>query len=156
MASGRRAPSRESLEVAFSISLNSPSVSSTFRQGSLPCGRPSWCLESAQSMASALAIRPGQSGLESRPYVLLPLAPRGRAPCLLYVPQARIEARDCGNHSGRTWCFHRLPVSESMSKPNFVAITTFSRIGCRASPTSSSFANGPYASAVSKRVTPSL
>ena len=42
------------------------------------------------------------------------------------------------------------PVSRSMSKPNFVAITTLSRIGWSASPTSSSFTNGPYASAVSK------
>src|SRR5438132_4994205 len=33
--------------------------------------------------------------------------------------------------------------------PNLVAITTCSRTGARASPTSSSFVNGPYASAVS-------
>src|SRR6266849_6540353 len=38
--------------------------------------------------------------------------------------------------------------------PNLVAITTRSRIGASASPTSSSFVNGPYASAVSKNVTP--
>src|SRR5215218_3871561 len=44
--------------------------------------------------------------------------------------------------------------SESNAKPNFVTITTCSRTGASASPTSSSFANGPYASAVSKNVTP--
>src|SRR6266536_4322661 len=44
--------------------------------------------------------------------------------------------------------------SESNAKPNLVAITTSSRTGASASPTSSSFANGPYASAVSKNVTP--
>ena len=38
----------------------------------------------------------------------------------------------------------RSPVSRSTSKPNFVAITTLSRIGWSASPSSSSFANGPY------------
>jgi hypothetical protein len=38
--------------------------------------------------------------------------------------------------------------------PNFVAMTTRSRTGASASPTSSSFVNGPYASAVSKKVTP--
>ena len=41
-----------------------------------------------------------------------------------------------------------------MPKPNFVAMTTCSRNGARASPSSSSFVNGPYASAVSKSVTP--
>ncbi len=41
-----------------------------------------------------------------------------------------------------------------MPKPNFVAMTTCSRKGASASPTSSSFVNGPYASAVSKSVTP--
>ena len=40
------------------------------------------------------------------------------------------------------------------SKPNFVAITTWSRRGASASPTSSSFVNGPYTWAVSKKVTP--
>src|SRR5215208_573044 len=39
-------------------------------------------------------------------------------------------------------------------KPNLVAITTRSRKGARASPTSSSFTNGPYTSAVSKNVPP--
>src|SRR6476660_2534441 len=48
-----------------------------------------------------------------------------------------------------------LPVSDSNLKPNFVAITTCSRTGARASPTSSSLVNGPYTSAVSKNVTPS-
>src|SRR4029450_7547454 len=38
--------------------------------------------------------------------------------------------------------------------PNLVAMTTWSRKGARASPTSSSFTNGPYTSAVSKKVTP--
>ena len=33
--------------------------------------------------------------------------------------------------------------SASNAKPNFVAITTRSRTGCRASPSSSSFVNGP-------------
>src|SRR5271170_4630702 len=48
-----------------------------------------------------------------------------------------------------------IPVFESpFLNPNLVAITTLSRIGASASPTSSSFANGPYASAVSKKVTP--
>src|SRR5437016_11845429 len=42
----------------------------------------------------------------------------------------------------------------SILNPNLVAITTWPRNGARASPTSSSFANGPYASAVSKNVTP--
>src|SRR5580704_13731249 len=39
-------------------------------------------------------------------------------------------------------------------KPNFVAITTWLRIGDSASPTSSSFLSGPYTSAVSKNVIP--
>src|ERR1022692_3652181 len=38
--------------------------------------------------------------------------------------------------------------------PNLVAITTCPRNGARASPTSSSFKNGPYTSAVSKNVMP--
>jgi hypothetical protein len=42
----------------------------------------------------------------------------------------------------------------SNANPNFVAITTCSRNGRRASPTNSSFSNGPYTSAVSKNVTP--
>jgi len=37
--------------------------------------------------------------------------------------------------------------SGSILNPNLVAITTWSRKGARASPTSSSFANGPYAAA---------
>src|SRR6266566_3619023 len=41
-----------------------------------------------------------------------------------------------------------------MPNPNLVAMTTRSRTGRSASPTSSSFVNGPYASAVSKSVTP--
>src|SRR5580658_7569910 len=41
------------------------------------------------------------------------------------------------------------------SDPNLVAMTTFPRNGARASPTSSSFVNGPYTSAVSKKVMPS-
>src|ERR1022692_2939111 len=40
------------------------------------------------------------------------------------------------------------------SNPNLVAITTCPRNGARASPTSSSFKNGPYTSAVSKNVMP--
>ena len=44
--------------------------------------------------------------------------------------------------------------SASNAKPNFVAMTTSSRTGPRASPTISSFANGPYTSAVSKNVMP--
>ncbi len=48
----------------------------------------------------------------------------------------------------------RSPVG-SRSNPNFVAITTWSRTGASASPTSSSFTKGPYTSAVSKNVTPS-
>jgi hypothetical protein len=56
--------------------------------------------------------------------------------------------------SGRLFTPRCLPVAGSMSKPNLVAITTRSRKGARASPTSSSLMNGPYTSAVSKRVTP--
>src|SRR6185369_6485906 len=41
-----------------------------------------------------------------------------------------------------------------MPNPNFVAITTCPLSGASASPTSSSFVNGPYTSAVSKKVTP--
>src|SRR5581483_1389102 len=49
----------------------------------------------------------------------------------------------------------RLPgLLPEKSKPNFVASTTWSRTGSSASPTSSSFANGPYTCAVSKNVTP--
>src|SRR5215216_3001799 len=44
--------------------------------------------------------------------------------------------------------------SWSKRNPNLVAMTTWSRKGARASPTSSSFTNGPYTSAVSKNVTP--
>ena len=40
------------------------------------------------------------------------------------------------------------------TSPNFVAITTWSRTGASASPTSSSLVNGPYTWAVSKNVTP--
>jgi hypothetical protein len=40
------------------------------------------------------------------------------------------------------------------AKPNLVAMTMSPRNGASASPTSSSFVNGPYASAVSKNVTP--
>ena len=56
---------------------------------------------------------------------------------------------------GARWSvpLRRVP-SEAMSNPNFVAIMTSSRTGRSASPTSSSFANGPYASAVSKKVMP--
>src|SRR5438067_7188866 len=56
--------------------------------------------------------------------------------------------------SGRLSTPFKAPVLGSNLKPNLVAITTLSRYGARASPTSSSFANGPYASAVSKNVTP--
>jgi len=42
----------------------------------------------------------------------------------------------------------------SNANPNLVAIMTWSRNGSSASPTMSSFANGPYTSAVSKKVTP--
>jgi hypothetical protein len=44
--------------------------------------------------------------------------------------------------------------SSSKAKPNLVAMTTSSRTGSRASPTISSFSNGPYTSAVSKKVMP--
>ena len=40
--------------------------------------------------------------------------------------------------------------------PNLVAITTFSRRPLIALPTSSSFVNGPYTSAVSKKFTPKI
>src|SRR2546426_1922603 len=45
------------------------------------------------------------------------------------------------------------PVGPSLN-PNLVAITTCPRKGASASPTSSSLVNGPYASAVSKKVMP--
>jgi hypothetical protein len=56
--------------------------------------------------------------------------------------------------SGR---LHKPPGSTPFSakaKPNLVAIFTRSRTGSSASPTISSFVNGPYTSAVSKKVTP--
>src|ERR1700736_5224722 len=57
--------------------------------------------------------------------------------------------------SGRLFkVFHLPPSAGFASQPNFVAITTLSRKGASASPTSSSFVNGPYTSAVSKNVTP--
>src|SRR5438128_11151725 len=57
--------------------------------------------------------------------------------------------------SGRLFnLFHLPPSAGFASHPNFVAITTVPRKGARASPTSSSFVNGPYTSAVSKNVTP--
>src|SRR6202158_1533226 len=49
---------------------------------------------------------------------------------------------------------HLPPSAGFASQPNFVAITTCSRNRARASPTSSSLVNGPYTSAVSKKVTP--
>src|SRR5713101_3948811 len=49
---------------------------------------------------------------------------------------------------------HPGPPLGSGAKPNFVAITTWPWNGASASPTSSSFVNGPYTSAVSKNVTP--
>ncbi len=55
--------------------------------------------------------------------------------------------------SGRLSRPYRVP-SGLMPKPNFVAMTTRSRTGASASPTSASLVNGPYASAVSKNVTP--
>src|SRR6266496_3914009 len=58
-------------------------------------------------------------------------------------------------------CFGRLSTPPkprstvgSSLNPNFVAITTCPLKGSSASPTSSSFVNGPYTSAVSKNVTP--
>src|SRR5206468_1166556 len=57
--------------------------------------------------------------------------------------------------SGRLFrALHLGPPLGSGAKPNFVAITTCSRSGASASPTSSSFVYGPYTSAVSKNVTP--
>ena len=44
--------------------------------------------------------------------------------------------------------------SSAKSNPNFVAMTTRSRTGSSASPTSSSLVNRPYTWAVSKKVTP--
>ena len=55
--------------------------------------------------------------------------------------------------SGRLLTPLSWPLS-SKAKPNFVAMTTWSRTGSSASPTISSFANGPYTSAVSKNVMP--
>jgi len=45
--------------------------------------------------------------------------------------------------SGRLLSPRCAPVSASMSKPNFVAMTTRSRNGASASPTTVSFVNGP-------------
>ena len=45
-------------------------------------------------------------------------------------------------------------LASSKAKPNVVAMTTWSRTGAKAPPTSSSLRYGPYASAVSKNVTP--
>ncbi len=57
--------------------------------------------------------------------------------------------------SGRLFSAFHLPPSAGLaSQPNFVAITTLPRNGASPSPTSSSFTNGPYTSAVSKNVTP--
>ncbi len=50
-------------------------------------------------------------------------------------------------------CHFPLP-SEFGFHPNFVAITTFPLKGSNASPTNSSFVNGPYTSAVSKKFMP--
>ena len=47
-----------------------------------------------------------------------------------------------------------LRVLPSKEKPNLVAITTWSRTSAIALPSSSSFTNGPYTWAVSKKVTP--
>ena len=58
----------------------------------------------------------------------------------------------------RRICSGRLSVPcifpSTMFQPNLVAMTTWSRTGARASPTSSSFTYGPYTSAVSTSVTP--
>src|SRR4249919_3984263 len=56
--------------------------------------------------------------------------------------------------SGRLSTPRDRPVFGSSLNPNFVAITTCWRNGAKPSPTSSSFVNGPYTSAVSKNVTP--
>src|SRR3954469_23443094 len=57
--------------------------------------------------------------------------------------------------SGRLFrALHRLLSPGPGAQRNFVAITTWPRNGSSASPTSSSLANGPYTSAVSKNVTP--
>jgi hypothetical protein len=56
--------------------------------------------------------------------------------------------------SGRLLRARRAGFCGSISNPNLVAITTRSRTGASASPTSSSLVNGPYTSAVSNNVTP--
>src|SRR5438105_2247093 len=57
--------------------------------------------------------------------------------------------------SGRLLRAVHLPPSSGLgAKPNLVAMTTRSRNGASASPTSSSLVKGPYTSAVSKKVTP--
>jgi hypothetical protein len=56
--------------------------------------------------------------------------------------------------TSRMWSGRLFSRRGSNSKPNFVASTTSSRIGSSASPTRVSFVRGPYASAVSKNVTP--
>jgi len=48
----------------------------------------------------------------------------------------------------------RSPVSRSMFQPNFDVITTLSRKGATLSPRIRSASWGPYASALSKKVTP--
>ena len=67
------------------------------------------------------------------------------------LSEASATSLMCSGRLSRPRCW---PVCGSRSKPNLVAITTCSRNGARASPTSSSFVNGPYTSAVSKNVTP--
>jgi hypothetical protein len=57
-------------------------------------------------------------------------------------------------YSGRPLMPTRLP-SGLRSLPNFVASTTSSRRPRSARPSNSSFVNGPYMSAVSRKVTPS-
>ncbi len=56
--------------------------------------------------------------------------------------------------SGRLLIARRRGSAGSMSKPNLVEMTTWSRIGSSASPTRSSLVNGPYTCAVSNNVTP--
>src|SRR2546425_9228046 len=57
--------------------------------------------------------------------------------------------------SGRLLRAVHLPPSSGLgAKPNLVAMTTRSRNGASASPTSSSLVKGPYTSAVSNKVTP--
>lgn len=72
---------------------------------------------------------------------------------MLFTPSRRRESSTVVlMYSGRL--SRPVPLLPSKEKPNLVAMTTCSRTGAKALPTSSSFLNGPYTWAVSKKVMP--